>query len=141
MEPGHNEEAARRVFEAFNAADLDAVLRIFDEAVEVEFPELLETQRLSGHDGIRAVWRLQREPWDNPRIEVEEAIESGNDIILLLRMRARGKASGVELEQPRGVVFTFGNSRIVRARFLTDHSKALAAAGLNSEKSPRTTSL
>lgn len=54
MEP---EERLRAVYAAFNARDIDAVLRQL--AADVDWPNAWEGGRVRGHEGVRDYWTRQ----------------------------------------------------------------------------------
>jgi ketosteroid isomerase-like protein len=64
--------------------------------------------------------------------EIQEVRDLGSEVIALLHERARGKASGVEVDIRPAFVYRFRSDKIVWARAYLDRSKALADAGLSS---------
>ena len=131
-----NERIVRAFFEAFNADDIETALTIFDDTVVLEMsglPEQEETQPFWGHDGARELWRLNREPFGEVIVEILDVIEKGDDVVVLTHNHARGRASGIAVMQPRGAVVTVLGGKIVRARFYTDHARAIEEAGLGSD--------
>lgn len=69
------EELIRAVYKAFNARDVDAVLRHMHP--DVDWPNGMEGGRVHGHNGVREYWQRQWkiiDPRVEPvRIEVDEA--------------------------------------------------------------------
>lgn len=59
-------ELLRRVYEAFNRRDIDAVLAFMDR--DVDWPNGMEGGRMQGTDAVRAYWTRQFEVLD-PRVE------------------------------------------------------------------------
>jgi ketosteroid isomerase-like protein len=83
-----------------------------------------------GVDGMASVWREVLRGWDHFRTgPIEELIEAGDQIVVLSRLVGRGKRSGIEVNAPRGAVFTFREGKIARL-LLADREEALEAAGL-----------
>ena len=64
--------------------------------------------------------------------EVEESIESGDQIYLALLHTARGEASGVEVTIRNHHVFTIRDGMIARHTFSGERERALGAAGFYS---------
>jgi ketosteroid isomerase-like protein len=125
-------EIARAAFDAWNRDDHDALLGLWGE--EAEFYPLraqLEGRAYHGHDGLRRFIVELAEDWTQVRFEVDEFRDAGQQIVGFGRFRARGKASGVELDVPLGLVGVVRNKKIVYARFFSDPSEALEAAGLS----------
>ena len=83
-----------------------------------------------GVDGMARVWREVLGGWDDFRTgPIEELIEAGDQVVVLSRLVGRGRRSGVEVDAPRGAVFTVREGKITRL-FLADREEALEAAGL-----------
>ena len=51
-------------------------------------------------------------------------------LLMLGTVRLRGRASGVEFDQPMGWLLTFAGERVTDMRTIPDHAQALEAAGL-----------
>jgi ketosteroid isomerase-like protein len=56
-EPALRQSALRELYAAFNARDIDAVLRHM--APDVDWPNAWEGGRVHGHDGVRDYWTRQ----------------------------------------------------------------------------------
>jgi ketosteroid isomerase-like protein len=90
----------------------------------------LEGGAYRSHDGLRRFIDEMFEEWDGVRFEVDEIRDAGEQMVGFGRMRARGRASGVELDVPLGVLGVVRSERITYARFFSDPADALEAAGL-----------
>jgi ketosteroid isomerase-like protein len=126
-----NVEVVRAAFDAWNRGDFDAWISAWDE--QAEFHPLraqLEGGAYRGHDGLRRFIDEMAEEWDGVRFEVDEIRDAGEQMVGFGRMRARGRASGVDLDVPLGVVGVVRSGRIAYARFFSDPADALEAAGL-----------
>jgi organic hydroperoxide reductase OsmC/OhrA len=64
--PHAQEQRIQRLYAAFNARDVEAVL--IELALDVDWPNVLEGTRISGHDAVRAYWHGQFEQID-PHVE------------------------------------------------------------------------
>lgn len=71
--------------------------------------------------------RLAR-AWETTSFEYEEFIDAGEQVIVVLSQRARGRASGVEVEFSYAQAWTAG--RLVRMEFFPTRAEAFAALGL-----------
>lgn len=133
---------ARRIrqgFEAFNRRDWQAALIGLHPEIEVHtdkdpagvpFGADLEDV-YHGHQGLVALWEQWLQAWDEYRFEVEELIDTGEKVVVLLRQRARGRGSGVELDQALAQVYTAdANGMPVLIEVFWDPARALKAAGL-----------
>jgi ketosteroid isomerase-like protein len=63
-------------------------------------------------------------------MEVFEIRDLGEQIVAIGHIRARGHASGAEVESPGGWVVELKNGKAVRVREYLDPKEALEAAGL-----------
>ena len=71
------------------------------------------------------------EAWEERRLEPEEFLDAGDDVVVLLHEYRRGKGSGVELETETAVVVTVSGGRVARIQGYMDREAALAAVGLS----------
>jgi ketosteroid isomerase-like protein len=62
--------------------------------------------------------------------EPEEMHETGDQVVAIVRIRARGKASGASIDTRTGMVSAFRDGKLVRWRHYSDPEEALEAAGL-----------
>jgi ketosteroid isomerase-like protein len=81
-----------------------------------------------GHDGLRRYWDEWHLVWE-VAIEVTETRDLGDTVLVLARVRARGEASGVDLERPIAFVFRFEDGLVRTGRAYFDTQQALADAG------------
>jgi len=90
----------------------------------------LEGESYRGHDGLDRFLREMAEDFENVRFEIDEARDAGEQVVGIGRFRARGRASGVDLNVPLGVVQRVQRGKIVYIRFFSEPAEALEAAGL-----------
>jgi ketosteroid isomerase-like protein len=122
---------AEELYELFNERDLDALL---DRAApDIEW----DWSRSIGPDGgvqrgpaavgrfIRAQW----EHWDAIEMTPEEIVEAGDDVVVFVHVRLRGR-DGIEVEARGPHVQTWSGGRLVRYRLFQAREEALAAVGL-----------
>ena len=127
-----NVEIVRRAFEAFNRGDLDAA--VVDLAADCEYtssgaiPGTTDTYR--GPEGYKrfAGWLLDQ--FDDVRIELNEIIGEGDQVVVSVTNHGRGKRSGVEATWDVWQVWTFRDRRAVQGEGFTNRDEALEAAGL-----------
>ena len=126
-----NVEIVRRAYEAFAQGDLEKVLQAFHPEVEIRpDPAVPDLGGFHGREGWLALAAQWFEPWEEYRIEPEEFIEAGHQVVILTREFGRGKDTGYEVEQRIGTVWTFRDGEAVRLEFFLDQAEALKAAGL-----------
>jgi ketosteroid isomerase-like protein len=51
-------------------------------------------------------------------------------VLVLGQIEGRGRASGVQVNAPQGLIYDFRGDKISRIRAYLDHGEALRAAGL-----------
>ena len=117
-----NVEVVRRflvleVEEALTYADPDIVWNPAEEAAA------------QGHDAVRASLVRWKGEWDDYEMLPEEFEEMGDRVFVAVSFRARGRASGIEVDGRLYDVYTLRDGKIVRMDQFTQRSEALQAAG------------
>jgi ketosteroid isomerase-like protein len=85
-----------------------------------------------GHEGWARFWREFAAAWDHWRLEVDEIIDAGGDeVVVMARAVGRAKASGLDLEQTEGHLWTIRDGKAAVGRSFTDRADVLRAAGLS----------
>jgi uncharacterized protein len=126
-----NVAAAKRIYEARNRGDVEAVLAEFDpEATWHPHLATLGGIPIRGHDAIREYMASLQEDWIGFRHEPEEFIDAGDKVVALLQTYARGHESGVDVEMPVAHVLTFKGEKCTGYVSYGDRAKALRVAGL-----------
>jgi ketosteroid isomerase-like protein len=70
------------------------------------------------------------EAWEERRLEAEEYIDAGDNVVVLVHEYRRGRGSGVELEIDTAIVVGVSGGRVVRIQGYMDRHAALEAVGL-----------
>jgi ketosteroid isomerase-like protein len=83
-----------------------------------------------GIDGLRSGWLDWLSPWVSYKAEVEDAIDVGDKVLLLVRDVGRLEADGYDVAINSAAVWTVRDGTIVRAEFHSDRAVALKAVGL-----------
>lgn len=63
-------------------------------------------------------------------VEVEEMIDAGEVVVVVIRHAGRGRASGINVEQRYAMVWTLSGGRAVRMEMHPSREEALKAVGL-----------
>jgi ketosteroid isomerase-like protein len=83
-----------------------------------------------GIDGLSAAWRDFLSAWDDFYIEPERVVPGDPGVYaLLIKLKARGKGSGVRTDAEVANVVTLRDGQVVRLEMFWDRDAALEAAG------------
>jgi len=126
-----NVDIVRRIYEANARRDTAAALELIDPEIEVEYRGQLIDKNATyyGHAGLRQLMESIRENFEEFDVAVEEYIDVEDEVVVALRQRAVGKASGASVDIHIGQVWTLRNGKAVRWRIYRSKSEALAAVG------------
>jgi ketosteroid isomerase-like protein len=130
-----NVERCRAVIDAVARQDVTRLIELTDREVEwhSRFAQLGEEGVYHGHDGLHRYVRDLADAWEFLRTEVDDFLAVGNVVVLVGRLRYRGKGSGVETEASAGYVTKFRDGRLVYMRAFRDPEEALMALGLSEQ--------
>jgi ketosteroid isomerase-like protein len=129
-----NVELVRRAFARWNAGDHEVpVDEVHPEAeIRTVIGGAFSAEPFRGHDGVREWLAGLDENFDRWELEVHEIREAGDDgVVALGRIRARGRGSGVELDQPVGWFIRVRDGKFWRLNSFFTHEEALAAGQLS----------
>jgi ketosteroid isomerase-like protein len=126
-----NVEVVHHIFEHWERGDWGWGREFFDDSCEVVlstswFPDA-GTYRI-GREALRA-WLGFTDSFETFATRVDQIIDAGDLVVVLTRIRARGRASGADVDAKVGAIFTLQDAKIVRY-VLTDNREALEAVGL-----------
>ena len=125
-----NVEFARSVLTRWNAGER----RFADEEIH---PDAVLVSRIlgksvSGRTGVRRYLREIEEQFDQWNLVVEDWHDAGDCVAALGHVRLRGRRSGVQFNQPVGILFEIRDGQLLRFEtFLDQPAEALKAAGLS----------
>jgi ketosteroid isomerase-like protein len=126
-----NIELVRRSFEAIGAWDVDALLELYDPAIE--FLPLTGTRveggGYRGYEGVRAYFEEVSELWDVLVPEGHQFTEVGDAVVVSGACRFRGRLSGAESCPACFWVIRVREGAIVSHRTCATYDEALRLAG------------
>ena len=128
-----NVEIVRRAVELIRPFDEETHgsrvgTNLLDEAFEVHDHDSPDLDVLSGHAGfLRWIDDWDAMEWT---LEPEEFIDAGERVVVLARLSAYGKGSGLSLERREGMVWTVRGGKAIRLDYYSGRTEALEAAGL-----------
>jgi ketosteroid isomerase-like protein len=85
-----------------------------------------------GHEGLRRWSRQYYDSWESLEDTVEELVDAGEHVVVIVTTRGQGRGSGVEVEwKDHAGVFTVRESKVVRVVWFPNREQALEAVGLS----------
>jgi ketosteroid isomerase-like protein len=122
-------EAVLRWFRAF---DTDSAA--FKDALHPDVEWFPIEENHSKYKGIESAMRLRNrwlETWGDHRFDLEEVIESGDSVVALVHITARGKGSGATVDVRFYARFEVREGKVALIFDHADRATALQAAGLS----------
>jgi ketosteroid isomerase-like protein len=133
-----NVDVVRRVYRAIDDMFSDrpgALDRAFRDCLDEGFELLLPAtypegaRVLRGRDGMRRWVATTKEIWEEWRFERERFIPAGDQVVVLVRVVARGALSGVPLVRETAHLWTVEDGRVTRCEIHLDRAEGVEAAG------------
>jgi ketosteroid isomerase-like protein len=125
-----NVEVVRRMLHAWATGDPDTARAAYDENVVYIFPPL-DAPVSHGVAAMERAVEMWRRTWDDYSVEFDELIDAGDHVVVVQTQRARGKASGIEVELTSATIYTLLGSKIVRGEVFATKEQALEILGLS----------
>jgi ketosteroid isomerase-like protein len=134
-----NVEFVRNLVSGTSGMDKQSLLAILPELIaqtcqpDIEWVEHLDRadRRVhQGHEGVRKSWERWLEQWGEYGFDVEQLVDYGDDVLIVAREQARGRASGANVSSRIYCVFTVREGKVARYREFYDEQPALEAVGL-----------
>jgi ketosteroid isomerase-like protein len=124
-----NVEIVRRLIEACNRRDFDAMLETGDPEIEIV---TLMTGTHRGHAGWRRVVEQMAEEVSGFQFVPEDLIDVGQDrVVAVTRWIGTGRTSGIAVpDTPIGFVYALRGGLVVRQESFRNKDEALKAVGL-----------
>lgn len=129
-------EVVQRLFEAASRRDSAAVFEIYDDYIVWDASRTergaMAGKVVLGREALLRWLREWYEPWETLDDILGELIDAGEQrVVSSMIQRGRGRASGVEVEQELGTVWTIQDGRIIRAVWFPSRAEALESVGLS----------
>src|SRR6187200_3318264 len=126
-----NVEVVRRVFGYLDEGNFEALVELLDPDVEwIEDPRIPGAVTRHGTEEARRYGESLTRYRESLDVRIERCVDRGADVVVFTTIRAKARASGVELERPIYTLVTVRDGKLIRARWLSNESEALEAAGL-----------
>ena len=127
-------DVAKRVVDAYNRRDVDGLLAELATPDFEYYPGIvmaLDGGGYRGREGVEKFAADTRENWEELQSLSEEFRDLGDRVLVLGRMKGRGKGSGVPVDSPHVIILDFRGDRIWRSRVYLDRAEGLRVAGLS----------
>ena len=130
-----NVEVVRGLYDTWNRSGGVPPFELIDPAIEAEVVRGLDNAGTiyRGHGGVSELLESFWDLFQGHRIEVEECIPAGDDVLVTVHYYGRGRASSVEVDMRGWQVWTLRNAKAVRWRVFNTRREALEAVGLSEQ--------
>jgi ketosteroid isomerase-like protein len=127
-----NVEVVRSIYDAWARNEFPGPTHLLDAQIAyVNPPAAVEPGTRQGLAAFsRAVEQVFQEGWDSWRVEPEQFTASGDRVAVVLRYRARGRGSGVEVRGRMSALWTVRDGKAVRFEWFHGASEALEVVEL-----------
>jgi len=126
-------ELHRRIYEAFNARDVDALVALCEPSIEVRSAfSAVSGAVYRGHDGVRRWQGDLKEAWgDEIRVEAEAYFDLGEHALAFDVLHGRGWKSGAEVALPGAAVTRWRDGQCVYFNAYAHRGEALRDLGVS----------
>ena len=132
MVSDHDAAVLKRFYDALNDEDFEAAMDLCASQVEVYLPpEVVSAVPPRGHREVSAYLREFIDSWHMYRPQPEDFIQTGDQVVALVHLRARGKGSRFEIEEDVADVFKVDEGKISHLRLYVHREHALPQASSN----------
>lgn len=125
-------ELHRRLYEAFNARDVDSLFALCDADVTIQSAfAAVSGGDYHGHDGVRGWQGDLADAWgDDIRVEAEAYFDLGEHTLAFDVLHGRGRYSGAQVALPGAAVTRWRDGRCVYFKAYADRNEALGDLGV-----------
>jgi len=124
-----NVDVVMRAIAAFSAGDAEAFAALTTSDLEWKAGLVaVEGEIFRGRDGVMTYFARLDSAWDEFLFLADDIRDLGDAVLVLGRLRGRGRGGGVPVESPVGAVWDLRGGLIRRLRAYLDHDEALAVA-------------
>jgi ketosteroid isomerase-like protein len=101
-----------------------------DPQIEVHDHDTPDQGDYQGHEGLRLWLEEWGAAWAEWSFELDEFIDAGACVVIFIRMKAKGRGSGIEIDRQDALVYDISDGMITRIDYYNDRQQALKAVGL-----------
>jgi ketosteroid isomerase-like protein len=127
-----NVDIIRRGYEEFIATgapteDIMAPDFVWDMSTFRGWPE---RKTYEGVEGMREFVTDWTAAWEDWRLEVEDLLDAGDEVVAIVRQSGRSKTTGLPVDMRFAQLWTLSDGKQTRMRMYADPEEALRTAGL-----------
>jgi ketosteroid isomerase-like protein len=127
-----NVEFVQSSYPLVNAGGFSAVAERIDPTFTMDASQGIESSQAHDKAGLRKWFEKMDEVWEELRLEPEEVIDvDDTQVIAVVRTWARGKGSGIDIDQRFIHLWTVRGGKMTGLRVFNTKQAALEAAGLS----------
>ena len=129
-------QLARALYELFNERDVDGLMDLAAPDIEWDWSRSLgpDNGLFNGKPAVARFLRSSWEHWETIEMTPEAVFESGDEVLVLVHVRLRGR-DGIEVEARGPHVQTWNeDGKLSRYRLFQDEQEARAEVGLERRK-------
>ena len=125
-----NVEIVRSFYDAWARDELPGPVELMDPEIEYVNPAAaVEPGTQRGLAAFASAVERIFEAWESWRMEPEQFNAVGDQVAVVVRYRARGRGSGVEVEGRESALWTLRDGRVARYAWFHEPADALEAIG------------
>lgn len=126
-----NLDVVKAWVEACNQGDVEGALSICSPSFElIESRTLPGAVRATGLERVRRYLERFDTHWSEMEWLPQEFVEAGEKVMMVARLKLRGRKSGIEVDRTWVYVFTVRNGQLVSQEGFDDRAEGLRAAGV-----------
>ncbi|MGI9021445.1 MAG: nuclear transport factor 2 family protein [Solirubrobacterales bacterium] len=126
-----NTEIVESAYDAMNRRDMRAFLAVIDRDVEWRASNRgTDPDTYIGQAGVDRFLDTRLDVWDELVQEPGEMVESGEKVVAVVDVRAKGRGSGIEVSERAFHLWELRDGRVVRFETFDDETSLRAAAGV-----------
>src|SRR6185295_16156529 len=108
-------EVLRASYEAWNHRDFPVIWELLDPDVVIDATaRIMNPDTYHGHEGFQRMVDEMGEIWGEWLLEPQEFFDSEDRVVVATRVRARGRGSGVELDDLNYNVWKLRDGKVAR---------------------------
>ena len=126
-----NVEIVRTFYEAWARDEVPGPMELMDPEIEYVNPAgAVEPGTRRGRTAFARAVEKVFEGWETWQMEPEEFRAVADQVAVVLRYRARGRGSGIEVEGRESALWTLRDGKVCRYAWFHEPTDALEAVGL-----------